>query len=186
MALEEPDNPDAPPTAAEERSWLRSTALWAVVGAASSLLTGLFTLGAVIVAAQQLQESRELALRDAAYASWNALNQASLDNPEFACPDTPEKFNKLMTTADPKSLTGGTYQDRYAIYGNLMITTFEQILQMAPNDPYWRFRIRDRLRCNAPAIRFLRQQGTYEQRYSCQLRQVIAEEMSEPAVSCSS
>jgi hypothetical protein len=67
-----------------------------------------------------------------------------------------------------------------------MITTFEQILQMAPNDPYWRFRIRDRLRCNAPAIRFLRQQGTYNQRYSCPLRQVIAEEMGEPAVSCPS
>jgi hypothetical protein len=184
MALEEPANPDAPPTAAEERSWLRSTALWAIVGAASSLLTGLFTLGAVVVAVQQLGESRELSLRDAAYASWNALNQASLENPEFACPNTQEKLDKLLQTVDPKSLTGGTYQDRYAVYGNLMITTFEQILQMAPDDPYWRFRVRERIRCNAPAIRFLRQQGTYDQRYSCKLRQLIAEELAEPPVSC--
>ena len=42
----EPKN-QAEPTAAEERSWLRSTAFWAVLGGISSLLTGLTTLAAV-------------------------------------------------------------------------------------------------------------------------------------------
>src|ERR1700722_11089635 len=159
----EPQN-QAEPTAAEERSWLRSTAFWAVLGGLSSLLTGLTTIAAVIVGIQQLRESRELSLQDGAYTSWNELNQASLANPELACPDTDEKLQKLLNTADPKSSTGGTYRDRYTAYGNLVITTSEQVLQMAPNDPYWRFRIQERVRCNAPAIRFLQRQGTYEKR----------------------
>ena len=60
-----------------------------------------------------------------------------------------------------------------------MITTFEQVLQMAPRDPYWRFRIAGQVRCNAPAIRFLEREGTYDRRYSCRLRQVIAETLAE-------
>ena len=179
----EPQN-EAEPTAAEERSWLRSTAFWAVLGGISSLLTGLTTLAAVIVGIEQLHESRELSLQDAAYASWNELNQASLANPEFACPNTDAKLQKLLSTVDPKSSTGGTYQDRYAIYGNLMITTSEQVLQMAPQDPYWRFRIADRVRCNAPAIRYLRRQGTYEKRYSCRFRIVIADVLGEAKPAC--
>lgn len=172
------------PTVAEERSWLRSTAFWAVLGGLSSLLTGLTTLGAVIVGIQQLHESRELTLLDSAYTSWNELNQASLANPELACPDTDEKFQKLMTTVDPKSATGGTYRDRYNAYGNLLITTSEQVLKMSPNDPYWRFRIEERIRCNAPAIHFLQREGTYAKRYSCPLRRVIAEALAEPATTC--
>jgi hypothetical protein len=184
VAEEAPASSDAPPSAAEERSWLRSTAFWAIVGGVSSLLTGLTTLGAVIVAVQQLNESRQLALTDAAYASWNELSQASLANPELSCPDTDDKLNKLMTTADPRSATGGTYRDRYTAYGNLMITTSEQVLQMAPDDPYWRFRIAERVRCNAPAIRYLMREGTYERRYSCRLRALIAETLGGPRPNC--
>jgi hypothetical protein len=179
-----PRDADGPPTAAEERSWLHSTAFWAVLGGLSSLLTGLTTLAAVIVGVQQLKESRELSLQDAAYASWNELSQASLANPELSCPDTDAKLQKLLQTPDPKSSTGGTYRDRYTAYGNLVITTSEQVLQMAPRDPYWRFRIAERIRCNAPAIRFLQREGTYERRYSCRLRQVIAETLAEPAPAC--
>ena len=69
---------EAPPTAAEERHWLHSTAFWAVLGGLSSLLTGLTTIAAVVVGIQQLQESRELSLQNSAYASWNELSQASL------------------------------------------------------------------------------------------------------------
>jgi hypothetical protein len=185
MAFTDPDPVnEAPPSAAEERHWLHSTAFWAVLGGLSSLLTGLTTIGAVVVGIQQLRESRELSLQNAAYASWNELNQASLANPEFACPNTDAKLQKLLTTVDPKSSTGGTYQDRYAVYGNLMITTSEQVLQMAPRDPYWRFRIAERVRCNAPAIRYLRQQGTYEKRYSCRFRLVIADVLGEPPPKC--
>jgi hypothetical protein len=179
-----PEEEAAAPTVAEERSWLRSTAFWAVLGGVSSLLTGLTTLAAVIVGIQQLKESRELTLLDSAYASWNELNQATLANPEFACPDTPSKFNKLMTTSDPKSTTGGTFQARYAVYGNLLITTSEQVLRMAPRDPYWRFRIAERMRCNAPAIQFIRAQGDYEKRYSCALRRVISEALKEAPLAC--
>ena len=186
MTFAEPDpsSPEEMPTAAEERSWLRSTAFWAVLGGISSLLTGLTTLGAVIVGIEQLRESRELSLQDAAYTSWNELNQASLANPELACPDTDAKLQKLLTTADPKSATGGTFQDRYTAYGNLVITTSEQVLQMAPNDPYWRFRIEERIRCNAPAIRYLMREGTYEKRYSCRLRHVIAEVLGGAQPAC--
>ena len=179
-----PTKADAPPTAAEERSWLHSTAFWAVLGGLSSLLTGLTTVAAVIVGIQQLKESRELSLQDAAYASWNELSQASLANPELTCPDTDAKLQKLLQTPDPKSSTGGTYRDRYTAYGNLIITTSEQVLQMAPRDPYWRFRIAERIRCNAPAIRFLQREGTYERRYSCGLRQVIAQTLTEPPPAC--
>jgi hypothetical protein len=181
---EPPPEPDKPPTAAEERGWLRSTAFWAILGGISSLLTGVTTVAAVIVGVQQLHESRELALADAAYASWNELSQASLANPELSCPDTEDKLQKLMTTVDPRSATGGTYRDRYTAYGNLMITTAEQVLQMAPDDPYWRFRIEERIRCNAPAIRFLMREGTYEQRYSCRLRAVIADALVQPPPKC--
>jgi hypothetical protein len=179
-----PDEAAETPTMAEERSWLRSTAFWAVLGGISSLLTGLTTLGAVVVGVQQLHEARELALADAAYTSWNALNDASLSNPELACPDTDAKLQKLMETPDPKSATGGTYRDRYTAYGNLLITTSEQVLQMAPKDPYWRFRIEERIRCNAPAIRYLQREGTYEKRYSCRLRGVIAEVLNSPPPKC--
>jgi hypothetical protein len=187
MTFSEPEPGDdaTPPTAAEERSWLHSTAFWAVLGGISSLLTGLTTLGAVVVGIQQLRESRELSLQDAAYNSWNELNQASLANPELACPNTDAKLQKLLTTPDPKSATGGTYQERYTAYGNLVITTSEQVLQMAPRDPYWRFRIAESIRCNAPAIRYLQRQGTYEKRYSCGLRGVIAEVLSQPKPVCS-
>jgi hypothetical protein len=179
-----PELEEGPPSAAEERSWLRSTAFWAVLGGISSLLTGLTTLAAVIVGIQQLREARELNLLDAAYTSWNALTDSSLANPELACPDTEEKFQRLMTSADPKSTTGGTYRDRYTAYGNLVITTSEQVLRMAPSDPYWRFRIEERLRCNAPAIRYLQRQGTYEKRYSCRLRGLIAEVLAQASPSC--
>ncbi|MFI4934559.1 MAG: hypothetical protein ACHP7N_08070 [Caulobacterales bacterium] len=186
MTFTEPTSEEeaAPPTVAEERSWLRSTAFWAVLGGLSSLLTGVTTVAVVIVGIQQLRESRELTLLDSAYTSWNELNQAALANPELACADTPAKFAKLMTTADPKSSTGGTYADRYAAYGNLLITTSEQVLKMAPHDPYWQFRIEERMRCTAPAIRYLQQQGTYEKRYSCRLRRVIAHALSEPIPTC--
>ena len=173
------------PTVAEERSWLRSTAFWAVLGGLSSLLTGLTTLGAVIVGIQQLHESRELTLLDSAYTSWNALNQAGLANPELVCPNTDAKFQKLMQTPDPRSATGSTFQDRYAAYGQLMITTSEQVLRMAPNDPYWRFRIEEQMRCNAPAIRYLQREGTYDRRYSCRLRRLISEALNQPAPACS-
>jgi len=185
MTFSDPDpGNQGEPTAAEERSWLRSTAFWAVLGGFSSLLTGLFTLGAVIVGIQQLRESRELSLQDAAYASWNELNQASLSNPELNCPDTDAKLQKLLTTPAPTSSPGGTFQDRYAAYGNLVITTSEQVMQMAPKDPYWRFRISERIRCNGPAIRCLQRQSTYDKRYSCRLRHVIAETLGQPAPAC--
>jgi hypothetical protein len=185
MSFADPDPQNqAEPTAAEERSWLRSTAFWAVLGGISSLLTGLTTLAAVIVGIQQLRESRELSLQDAAYASWNELNQASLANPELNCPDTDAKLQKLLTTPDPKSAVGGTFQDRYSAYGNLVITTSEQVLQMAPKDPYWRFRITERIRCNGPAIRYLQREGSYEKRYSCSLRHVIAEVLRQAAPAC--
>jgi len=185
MTFSDPDpENEAAPTAAEERSWLRSTAFWAVLGGFSSLLTGLMTLGAVLVGLQQLRESREISLRDAAYASWNQLNQASLSNPEFNCPNTDAKLQKLFQTPDPRSATGGTFQDRYSAYGNLVITTSEQVLQMAPDDPYWRFRIAERISCNAPAIRYLQREGSYEKRYSCRLRRLIAEVLKQRPPAC--
>jgi hypothetical protein len=180
----EPAKAEAAPTAAEERSWLHSTAFWAVLGGVSSLVTGVTTIAAVVVGIQQLQESRELSLQNAAYSSWNELNEASLANPELACPDTDAKLLKLFNTPDPKSSTGGTYRDRYAAYGNLVITTSEQMLQMAPSDPFWRFRIEERIRCNAPAIRSLQRDGTYEKRYSCPLRRVIAGVLQQPSPVC--
>lgn len=180
----DPEKADAPPTAAEERSWLHSTAFWAVLGGVSSLVTGLTTIAAVIVGIQQLKESRELSLQNVAYTSWSELIEASLASPEFACPDTDAKFLKLLTTPDPKSSTGGTYKDRYAAYGNLVITTSEQMLQMAPSDPYWRYRIEERIRCNAPAIKSLQRDGTYSKRYSCQLRGLISQVLKQAPPSC--
>ena len=93
-------------------------------------------------------------------------------------------MQKLLTTPDPKSATGGAFQDRYPAYGNLVITTAEQVLQMAPHDPYWRFRIAERIRCNAPAIRFLQRDGACEKRYSWRLRHVIAEVLGQPQPAC--
>ena len=83
-----------------------------MLGGLSSLLTGLTTIAAVVVGIQQLRESRELSLQNAAYASWNELIQAGLANPELACPNTDAKLQKLLTTPDPRSTTGGTYRDQ--------------------------------------------------------------------------
>ena len=150
----------------------------------SSLLTGLTTLARGDRRHPAAHELRELSLQDAAYASWNELNQASLANPELNCPETDAKLQKLLSTPDPRSATGGTFQDRYSAYGNLVITTSEQVLQMAPKDPYWRFRIAERIRCNAPAIRYLQREGSYDKRYSCRLRHVIAEVLKQPPPAC--
>jgi hypothetical protein len=176
--------PATEPTPAERRSWMQWTELWVVLSGVSALITALTTLGAVIVGLNQLKEARELTLHDSAYASWNQLTAISIEHPELACPDTDAKFASLMGTVDPKLTGGATYRDRYAAYGTLMITTSEQILEMAPRDPYWRFRIEEQLRCNAPAIRFLMHDGSYNQRYSCRLREVIAETMKSPAPAC--
>jgi hypothetical protein len=183
--MEETRTPDrqSEPTSAERRSWMQWTEFWVVLSGISALITALTTLGAVIVGLNQLKEARELTLHDSAYASWNQLTVTSIEHPELACPDTEAKFAKLMTTVDPKS-DGGTYQARYAAYGTLMITTAEQILQMAPDDRYWRFRIQEQLKCNAPAIRYLIRDGSYEKRYSCRLRRLIAETMATPQPNC--
>jgi hypothetical protein len=166
------------PSPAEQRSWMQWTELWVVLSGVSAVITALTTLGAVIVGLNQLKEARELTLHDSAYASWNQLTAVSIEHPELACPDTDAKFAALIGT-------GGADQARYAAYGNLMITTSEQILQMAPSDPYWRFRMREQLKCNAPAIRFLMRDGSYDRRYSCRLRKLIAETMKTPPPSCS-
>lgn len=176
--------PATEPTPAEQRSWMQWTELWVVLSGVSALITALTTLGAVIVGLNQLKEARELTLHDSAYASWNQLTAVAIEHPELACPNTDAKFAKLMGTTDPKLAAGGDIQVRYAAYGDLMITTSEQILQMAPHDPYWRFRIEEQLKCNAPAIRFLMQDGSYEARYSCRLRKVIAEAMKTPPPAC--
>jgi hypothetical protein len=161
-----------------------SVEFWALVGGVSAIITAITAVIAVFVGLGQLKIARDLQVMDSTYQSWNALNQAALANPELACPNTEEKFAKLMGTVDPRGVGGVTYQDRYAAYGTMMITTSEQIMQMAPDDPYWRFRVEERIKCNAPAIRHLMAEGTYEKRYSCRLRRVIAHALSQPQPIC--
>ncbi|MFZ5670449.1 MAG: hypothetical protein ACOY4K_13225 [Pseudomonadota bacterium] len=169
---------------AEERSWLRSTAIWSILGGAATIITAVTAVLAVYLGLDQIKAARQLQNMDSAYQSWNALNQVTLANPELACPNTEEKFARLMSTPDPMSKTGDTYQDRYTAYGYMLITTSEQILEMAPDDPRWEFLIAERIKCHAPAIRFLQKEGTYEKRYSCRLRQVIAEAFDQPVPAC--
>lgn len=169
---------------AEERSWLRSTAIWSVLGGVATIVTAVTAVLAVYLGLDQIKTARQLQNMDSAYQSWNALNQVTIANPELACPSTDEAFNRLMSTPDPASKTGGSYQDRYTAYGYMMITTSEQILEMAPGDPRWEFLIAERIRCHAPAIRFLQKEGTYEKRYSCRLRQVIAGALDQPVPAC--
>ena len=169
------------------RTWslvIGSVEFWALIGGVSAIITAITAVIAVAVGLDQLKIARDLQVMDSTYQSWNALNQATLANPEFACPNTPEKFKVLMTTKDPKSPTGGTYQDRYTVYGYQQITTDEQILRMSPGDRRWEFLIREQMQCQAPAIRYLMAQGTYEERFSCNLRRVIAEAMRVKAVAC--
>jgi hypothetical protein len=171
-------------TAKEEQSWLRSTALWSVLGGVATIITAITAVLAVYLGLAQIKTARELQAADNAYQSWNALNQATLDNPDLACADTEEKFAKLMSTPDPKSAMGNTYRERYTAYGYMVITTSEQILRMAPDDPHWKFLISERIKCTAPAIRYLQREGTYEKRYSCGLRRVIAGALNQPAPTC--
>ena len=172
---------------APPKTWrlvIGSIEFWALVGGVSAIVTAITAVIAVFVGLGQLKIARDLQVMDSTYQSWNALNQAGLANPELVCPNTDAKFNTLMTTVDPRGVGGVTYQDRYAAYGTMMITASEQVLQMAPDDPYWRFRIEERIRCNAPAIRHLMAEGTYEKRYSCRLRRVIAHALSQPQPNC--
>jgi len=172
---------------APSKTWklvIGSIEFWALVGGVSAIVTAATAVIAVFVGLGQLKTTREVQVMDSTYQSWNALMQAGLANPELVCPNTDQKFAKLMSTADPRGVGGVTFQDRYAAYGTMMITTSEQVLQMAPDDPYWRFRIEERIRCNAPAIRHLMAEGTYEKRYSCRLRRVIAHALSQPQPVC--
>ncbi len=171
----------APP---EERSWARSTALWSVLGGIATIITAVTAVLAVYLGLDQIKVARQLQTMDSTYASWNVLNQVTIANPELACPNTEEAFRKLMATPDPASRTGGTYQDRYTAYGYMLITTSEQVLEMAPDNPRWEFLIEERIKCNAPAIRYLQKEGTYEKRYSCRLRQTIARALDQPVPVC--
>ncbi len=170
-----------------QKTWslvIGSVEFWALVGGVSAIITAATAVVAVFVGLDQLRTARDVQVMDSTYQSWNNLNQAMLANPELACPNTEEKFAKLMSTADPKSPTGGTYQDRYTAMGYMMITTSEQLLQMSPGDERWEFLIKERVKCNAPAIRHLMAEGTYEKRYSCRLRRVIASALNQPAPIC--
>jgi len=172
---------------APPRTWrlvIGSVEFWALVGGVSALVTALTAVVGVGVGLYQLKTTRDVEVMDSTYQSWNALNQATLANPELACPDTDEKFRRLMSTADPHSANGGTYQDRYTAYGYMLITTSEQILQMAPGNERWAFLVKERIRCNAPAIRSLQADGSYEKRYSCRLRRVIADALNQPRPIC--
>jgi hypothetical protein len=172
---------------APARTWhlvVGSVEFWALVGGISAMITAVTAVAAVFIGVSQLNDAKALQVMNSTYVSWNNLNQATLANPEFACPNTPAKFQKLMTSVDPKSPTGGTYADRYSAYGYQLITTDEQILQMAPHDQRWRFLIMEQMRCQAPAVRYLMTQGTYDQRYSCRLRQIIAEALNTAQPNC--
>lgn len=172
---------------APPKTWrlvIGSIEFWALVGGVSAVVTALTAVIAVAIGIYQLKTTREVTIMDSTYQSWNALNQAALANPELACPNTEEKFKKLLSTTDPRSVNGGTYQDRYTAYGYMLITTSEQILQMAPGDERWAFLIKERIKCNAPAIRYLQAEGTYEKRYSCRLRRVIADALNQPRPIC--
>src|SRR5260221_6815159 len=172
---------------APPKTWrliIGSIEFWALVGGVSAIITAATAVIAVFVGLGQVKAARDGQVMDSTYQSWNALMQAGLANPELVCPNTDEKFNKLMSTPDPRGVGGVTFQDRYAAYGTMMITTSEQIMQMAPDDPYWRFRVEERIKCNAPAIRHLMAEGTYEKRYSCRLRRVIAHALSQPQPIC--
>ena len=171
-------------TPKEEAHWLRSTAMWSIIAGVATVITAVTAVLAVFVAVDQLKTARQLQIMDSTYQSWNTLNAATLDNPELACPNTTEKFNILMSTADPRSPIHATYLDRYTAYGYMQITTFEQILKMAPGDRRWEFLIAERIKCQAPAIRHLMAEGTYEQRYSCRLRKVIAGALNVAAPVC--
>lgn len=168
----------------EERSWLRSTAIWSILGGLATIVTAVTAVLAVYVGLDQIKVARQVQVIDSTYASWNAFNQVTIANPELACPNTDKAFNTLMATPDPASKTGGTYQDRYTAYGYMLITTSEQILEMAPKDPRWEFLIAERIKCHAPAIRYLQKEGSYEKRYSCRLRQVIAGALDQPVPAC--
>ena len=172
---------------APPKTWrlvIGSIEFWALVGGVSAIITAITAVIAVFVGLDQLRTAREVQVMDSTYQSWNSLNQATLANPELACPNTDEKFRKLISSPDPRSTNGATYQDRYTAYGYMLITTSEQILQMAPEDKRWQFLIQERIKCNAPAIRYLMAEGTYEKRYSCRLRRVIAQALNQPAPNC--
>lgn len=109
----------APP---EERSWLRSTAFWSVVGGIGSVITAATAVAAVFVAVDQLNTARELQGRDSTFNSWNLLNTVTMENPDLACPNTEEKFRRLMTEQDPESRLGASWRDRYTAYGYMVIT----------------------------------------------------------------
>lgn len=186
-ALADPDTDVGIALQAPAKTWrlvIGSVEFWALVGGVSAIVTAATAVIAVFVGLDQLKTAREVQVMDSTYQSWNALMQAGVANPELVCPNTEDKFRTLMSTVDPRGVGGVTYQDRYAAYGTMVITTSEQVLQMAPDDPYWRFRIEERIRCNAPAIRHLMAEGTYEKRYSCRLRRVIAHALSQPQPNC--
>lgn len=168
---------DEPPTRTERRRlWLVSVEFWALVGGVSALVTAITAVAAVVVGFRQLGEARSISQEQAAYAGFSELQQIGVEHPELWCPNSDATFGALMS--QPASAA------RYSAYGNLVINNSEQLLRMAPGDRRWDFLVRERMRCHAPAIRFLMREGSYERRYSCRLRSLIAEEMRTPRPTC--
>lgn len=169
---------------AEERTWLKSTALWSVLGGVATIITASTAVLAVYVGLDQVRVARQVQMTESTYSSWATFIQVTISNPELACPNTDKAYQDLLERPDPASKVGGAYRERYAAYSDMMFTTFEQILQMAPDDPRWAFIIAERVQCHAPAIHALQAQPAYAQRYSCQLRQVIAGALDQAVPNC--
>lgn len=155
-----------------------------LIGAVASIVTTLTAVVAVFIALRQLDEQRTLTARSLAYETWTELQNASLENPDLTCPNTDEAFAKVMSSPDPRSELGGTMAARYTAYGLLVIRNSEELLALAPDDKQMEFVIRERMRCHAPALRFLKKDGTFDKRYSCGLRRLIADELAWPAPDC--
>lgn len=167
---------ESPPPSESRKLWLLSVEFWALVGGISALVTAITAVGAVLIGFAQLNEQRVLQREQSAYEGFAQLQALGVEHPELACPSNDAAFGALMS--QPVS------EARYGAFGELVINNSEQLLQMAPNDRRWEFLIRERMRCHAPAIRFLMRQGTFDRRYSCRLRQLIAEEMHTTRPTC--
>lgn len=176
LAHVENETSDAVPESEARKWWLLSVEFWALIGGISALITAITTLAAVFVGFRQLGEARAISQEQAAYAGFSELQSIGVEHPELWCPNTDASFGALM--AQPASAA------RYSAYGNLVINNSEQLLRMGNDDGRWNFLIRERIRCHAPAIRYLMREGSYTARYSCRLRQLIAEEMRSPRPGC--
>ena len=124
----------------------------------------------------QIVAGKEAARESTAYATFTSYLEKSVEHPELACVDTPEKMAALAK--DPNAET------QYGYFVALMLSASEQILSERPGDAGWQRSVQSNLSCHLPFLSGPFVSNKDYESYNCQLRTLIADATRNATVLC--